>query len=147
MKKLLSISMAVVFVLGLALVPLAKPGFAQSSPPVVVSVPASALNPAVPHDTWSGLEITLKGTAHDPDGDATLGSYKWDFGDGSPVETGIVSDPYAIESRHTYTGNIGDLFVATLTVTDADGETGSAHYLVEIKDGAKLSVQVKRSHR
>jgi hypothetical protein len=38
----------------------------------VICVPASALNPAVPHDTWSGLEITLKGTAHDPDGDGTL---------------------------------------------------------------------------
>ena len=142
MKKLYSIMMALIFVLVLAFTPLATPGFAQSSPPKVVCVPATALNPATPHDTWSGLEITLKGTAHDPDGDNTLGTYTWDFGDGSPVETGAVSDPYAIQARHTYVGNIGDLFVATLTVTDGDGEFGSDHYLVEIKDGAELAVQV-----
>jgi hypothetical protein len=115
---------------------------AGSGPPDVVCVPASALNPMVPHDTWSGLETTLKCTAHDTDGDHTLASYSWDFGDGSPVVSGSVSDPYAIESHHTYTGAIGDLFVATLTVTDSDGESGSDTYLVEIKDGSKLGVQV-----
>jgi len=115
---------------------------AQGSPPDVVCVPASALNPTVPHDTWSGLEITLKGTAHDPDGDGTLATYAWDFGDGSPVETGAVSDPYAIEARHTYVGNIGNLFVATLTVSDDDGNSGSDQYLVKIGDGADLTIRV-----
>ena len=142
MKKLYSISMALVLVLVLAFGALATPGFAQNSPPKVVCVPATALNPATPHDTWSEVEITLKGTAHDPDGDHTLVSYEWDFGDGSPVVTGLVSDPYAIEARHTFVGNIGDLFVATLTVTGEDGETGDDHYLVEIKDGTDLEVQV-----
>ena len=115
---------------------------AGGGPPSVVCVPASALNPIVPHDTWSGLEITLKCTAHDPDGDHTLNTYEWDYGDGSPLTTGTVTDPYAIESRHTYVGSLGDLFVATLTVTDEDGETGRDHYLVEIKDSADLEVQV-----
>jgi len=142
MKKLFSITMALVFVLVLAFGSLATPGFAQSSPPMVVCVPASALNPAIPHDTWSGLEITLKCTAHDPDGDGTLATYEWDFGDGSPVETGAVIDPYAIEVRHTYVGNFGDLFVARLTVTDAISETGSDTYLVQIKDGTDMGVQV-----
>jgi hypothetical protein len=116
--------------------------YAQGSPPQVVCVPASALNPAVPHDTWNGLEITLKGTAHDDDGDGTLATYEWDFGDGSPPETGAVTDPYVIEARHVYAGNIGDIFVARLTVTDTDGQTGSDQYLVEIKDGTDLTVQV-----
>jgi hypothetical protein len=116
--------------------------YAQGSPPQVVCVPATALNPAVPHDTWSGKEITLKGTAHDPDDDGTLATYEWDFGDGSPPETGAVTDPYAIEARHTYAGNIGDIFVATLTVTDTDDQTGTDQYLVQIKDGADLAVQV-----
>jgi hypothetical protein len=142
MNKLFSITMALVFVLVLAFAPSATPGFAQSSPPEVVCVPATALNPTVPHDTWSGLEITLKGTAHDPDGDHTLVAYEWDFGDGSPVDTGTVTDPYAIEARHIYVGNIGDLFVATLTVIDASGETGSDQYLVEIKDSSDLNVRV-----
>jgi len=142
MKKLFSITMALVFVSVLAFGSLATPGFAQSSPPKVVCVPATALNPAIPHDTWSGLEITLKGTAHDPNGDGTLTTYEWDFGDFSPVEKGPVPDPYAIEARHTYEGNVGDLFVATLTVTDDTGDTGNDTYLVKIKDGTDQEVQV-----
>ncbi len=142
MKKLCSITMALVFVLVLAFGSLATPGFAQSSPPMVVCVPATAFNPAIPHDTWSGLEITLKGTAHDPDGDGTLATYEWDFGDGSPIDTGTVTDQYAIEARHTYVGSVGDLFVAKLTVTDNTGDTGSDTYLVQIKDGTVTGVQV-----
>ena len=145
MSKLIRLLMIPMMIVGITGVAISVPGSvvqAAGGPPSVVCVPASALNPAVPHDTWSGLEITLKGTAHDPDGDGTLATYAWDFGDGSPVETGAVADPYAIEARHTYTGNIGDLFVATLTVTDIGSETGSDHYLVQIKDGTKLSVQV-----
>jgi hypothetical protein len=115
---------------------------AQGSPPEVVCVPASALNPAVAHDTWSGRQIALKGTAHDPEGDGTLATYQWDFGDGSPVEAGTVSDPYAIEARHIYVGNIGDLFVATLTVTDEDGNSGSDQYLVKIGDDTALTIRV-----
>jgi hypothetical protein len=108
----------------------------------VVCVPATGLNPTVPHDTWSGLEITLKGTAHDPDGDATLATYEWDFGDGSPVQTGAVTNPYAIEAKHTYVGSIGNLFVATLRVTDTSGDSGSDQYLVQIRDGTDTDVQV-----
>lgn len=145
MSKLIRLLMIPMMIVGITGVAISMPGSvaqAAGGPPSVVCVPASALNPAVPHDTWSGLEITLKGTAHDPDGDDSLHTYTWDFGDGSPAESGTVSDPYAIEARHAYIGNIGDLFVATLTVIDTDGETGSDHFLVEIKDGAKLSVQV-----
>jgi hypothetical protein len=114
---------------------------AAAAQPQVVCVPASALNPAVPHDTWSGLEIGLRGTAHDPDGDATLATYEWDFGDGSPVWTGTVTNPYAIGAWHTYVGSIGDLFIATLTVTDTSGESDMDQYLVEIKDGTDLTVR------
>ena len=115
---------------------------AQGGPPQAVCVPAMALNPAVAHDTWSGKEITLKCTAHDPDGDGTLATYEWNYGDGSPLEAGAVTDSYAIEARHTYVGNVGDIFVAILTVTDTSGQTGTDQYLVEIKDGADLAVQV-----
>jgi hypothetical protein len=145
MNKLCKFFLIIVIVIGVSGVPVIVPSItaqAGGGPPSVVCVPASALNPSVPHDTWSGLEITLKGTAHDPDGDSTLATYEWDFGDGSPVVTGGVSEPYAIEARHTYVGNIGDLFVATLTVTDTSGETGNDQYLVEIKEGAELDVQV-----
>lgn len=145
MNKLIKFFMTIVMIAGLTGGLVAIPGSvaqAGGGPPVVVCVPATGLNPSVPHDTWSELEITLKGTAHDPDGDATLDSYQWDFGDGSPVVSGIVTDPYAIEARHIYVGSIGDLFIATLTVTDFDGETDSDQYLVEIKDGSDLTTQV-----
>ena len=78
------------------------------------------------HLEW--VEITLKGTAHDPDGDATLDTYEWDFGDGSPVVTGTVTDPYAIEARHTYVGNIGDICSSPrLTVTDTSGKPAATN--------------------
>jgi len=145
MKKLSMITIALVIVSVLSTAPLVGLGLtarAQSTSPKVTCVQASPRDPAVPHDTWNGLEITLKGTAHDLDGDATLATYQWNFGDGSPVETGSVTNPYAIQARHTYIGNDGDLFIATLKVTDTSGQTGTDQYLVEIKDGADLAVKV-----
>jgi hypothetical protein len=115
---------------------------AYAAPPRVVCVPWYPQNLAVPHDTWSGKEITLKGTARDPDGDAELATYEWDFGDGSPTVSGGVTNPYVIEAKHTYIGNIGDSFVATLTVTDINGESDFDDYLIEIRDGSVLAVQV-----
>jgi hypothetical protein len=145
MKKQSTITLALIIVVVLTIAPMSGAGsiaYAQGSAPRVICVQATPRNPAVPHDTWSGLEITLKCTAHDVDGDATLVGYEWNFGDGSPVETGSVTNPYVIEARHTYTGNIGDLFIATLKVTDTSGQTNADQYLVQIKDGADLTVEV-----
>jgi len=129
------------FLVGLSVVVATAPP-AQADPPKVVCVPWYPPNLAVSHDAWTGRLITLKGTAHDPDGDSDLATYEWDFGDGSPPDVGVVTDPYVIEAAHTYVGSVGDIFVATLTVTDAGGETGSDNYLVTIRDGSVLSVQV-----
>ena len=99
--------------------------------PVVKTVPWVATNPLIPHDTWSGKSITLKGTSSVAG--ATI-QYTWDFGDGSPVATGTVTNAYAIQAMHAYVGNVGDIFSARLTVEDtATGETGSQIYLVEIR--------------
>ncbi len=113
-----------------------------AAPPNVVCVPWVGDKALIPHEAWSGREITLKGTAHDPDGDHELSTYGWDFGDGSPVVSGSVTNPYVIEAKHTYTGDIGDMFVATLKVTDTNNETGIDQYLIEIKDGLNLKVKV-----
>ena len=105
---------------------------AAAADPVVRTVPWVASNPLIPHDTWSGKEVTLKGTA---DIDGADIEYTWDFGDGSPVATGTVSNRYAIEARHTYTGTPGTVFVARLTVQNtATGETGSKEYFVQIRE-------------
>jgi len=71
---------------------LAQSAFAAA--PVVKTVPWVASNPLIPHDTWSGKSIQLKGTC-DRQG-ASL-SWTWDFGDGSPVAIGTVTNMYAIE--------------------------------------------------
>ena len=97
-----------------ALAFLSAGAFAQSSP-TVTTVPWVAGNRLIPHDTWSGHEITLKGSA-DVQGAGI--EYSWDFGDGSPVVSGTVSDRYVIEARHTYLGDPGDVFSARLTVPD-----------------------------
>ncbi len=45
-----------------------------------------------------------------------ISNYEWDFGDGSPVESGAsLTDP-----THTFTGTGGDTFTVTLTVYDED---------------------------
>ncbi|WP_207173288.1 putative Ig domain-containing protein [Halochromatium glycolicum] len=85
----------------------------------------------IPHDTWDGKEVTLKGTS-DVAGDNI--EYTWDFGDGG-FATGTVTNGYAIEARHAYTGVVGDIFTARLTVQNTDtGEIGSATYFVEIRE-------------
>ena len=58
------------------------PVAAFAIPPVVKTVPWVASTPLIPHDTWSGRSVRLKGTS-DQQG-ATI-QYSWDFGDGSPV--------------------------------------------------------------
>jgi serine protease len=50
-------------------------------------------------------------------GTPSIVSYSWDFGDGSPIETGVTV-------THSYTG--GGAYSATLTVTDSSGATGTA---------------------
>lgn len=112
---------------------------ALAIPPVVKTVPWVATNPLIPHDTWEGKVITLKGTS-----DVQGASYKyiWDFGDGSPVAEGTINNRYAIEARHAYSGLPGTTFTARLTVVNTStAESASRAYYVrlEIKD---LSTEV-----
>jgi len=118
---------------------LALPAVSHAAPPVVKTVPFVPGDPTVPHTTWSGKQITLKGTS-DVAGVAI--QYEWDFGDGSPPATGTVTNEYVIEASHAYTGSSGDIFAARLTVTDlGTSESGSALYFVIIQDQT-LEVEV-----
>lgn len=113
-----------------------------SSVPEVACVPFHGMLLGLPHDAWIGKEIVLKGTAHDPDGDGTLVSYNWDFGDG--YSTGWISgvSPYAIETKHTYSGTMADgttyepgkYFTAWLSVKDSDENIGKDSYFIAIRD-------------
>jgi len=132
-----------------------SPSYASAGvPPEVATVPFHGELLAVPHDAWIGKEIIFKGTAHDPDGDATMVAYKWDFGDG--YSTGWISgvSPYAIEAMHAYTGTMADgtpygpgrYFTAWLYVEDDTGLIGQDSYFVAIRDvsdpDAMLKVEV-----
>jgi len=109
-----------------ALVP--NPG--PAVPPVVKTVPWVASNPLIAHDTWSGKNVTLKGTS-DVDGGPI--EYAWDPGDGSAPYLGVVANRYVIEATHAYTGLPGQTFTATLTVTDTStGLSDSEKYYVRI---------------
>ena len=131
------LALAAVLVWGTAL--LLAPFPVQAAPPVVKTVPWVATNALIPHDTWSGKTVTLKGTC---DQEGANIKYTWDFGDGSPVATGTVINKYVIEATHAYSGSTGTIFTAWLTVQNqSTGETGSQKYYVIIQDKA-LKVEV-----
>lgn len=119
------------------------PGLALAVQPVVKTVPWVATNPLIPHDTWSGKSIRLKGTA---DVQGANFQYSWDFGDGSPVAVGTVTNQYVIEASHAYTGSAGDIFTARVTVEDTNtGETDSQTYFVAIRNqdlGSEVNVAI-----
>lgn len=98
-----------------------------------ICVPWKPSNPSIAHFTYSGAEITLKGIAR---GGAT--NYSWDFGDGSPVVSGAIANPYNLGVKHTYTGAVGKLFIATLTVSNGP-DTDQDQYLVKIYESSDLS--------
>ncbi len=100
--------------------------------PVVKTVPWVDGNPLIPHSTYQGRAVTLKGTC---DRAGSNLQWSWDFGDGSAVATGTVGDPYVIQATHAYSGAVGTVYTARLTVTDTGtGETGSKPYFVQMRD-------------
>jgi len=91
----------------------------------------------LPHPTYDGKEITLKGTVRY---EGTI-NWEWDFGDGaSQTGTATATDdyPYPISAKHTYHGAVGTIYVAKLTVT-AGEETKSDIYLVRIEDETRIT--------
>jgi len=103
---------------------------------VVPWVPSDAL---IPHDTYPSKQITLKGTT---DVQGSNFKWTWDFGDGSPNSTGDVGDPYAVEARHTYTGAVGTVYTARLSVEDkTTGENASKPYYIRMS-AKELPIEV-----
>lgn len=117
-------AVALAFLLGQSTVALAVT-------PVVKTVPWVATNPLIPHDTYPGKSIHLKGTA---DQQGTNFQYSWDFGDGTAPATGTVTNMYVIGATHTYVGAPETIWTARLTVTDTStGDSASKIYLVQMK--------------
>lgn len=101
--------------------------------PVPKTVPWEATNPGIPHDTYAGKSVTLKGTS-DVQGASIQAT--WDFGDGSPVATFVVTNRFVVEATHVYAGAVGTNFTATLTLQDTSPGGGSASktYLLTMRD-------------
>ncbi len=69
------------------------------------------------HNVWSGLSARLKAVVF-TDSPVEGLTYTWNFGGGSPVESGEVTDKGVIEAFHTYVAPTEALFNATVTVHD-----------------------------
>jgi len=111
-------------------------------PPKVITVPWVSGNLTTPHDAIIGSTTTLKGTAHDPDGDQTMLFYKWEFGDGIESDWIELQDPYILEATHIYTGEMADgtpyspgkYFTAYLYVKDQDSLIARDTYFIAIRE-------------
>jgi hypothetical protein len=102
--------------------------------PVAICVPAEPSDPNLPHSTYSGAQIRLKGIAR---GAAT--EYRWDLGDGGSTSWTAISNPYNLEQLHTYTGVVGQMFIATLYVRDGSGNQDSDTYRTQIYESSDLN--------
>ncbi|GAA5145596.1 hypothetical protein GCM10023340_15180 [Nocardioides marinquilinus] len=106
---------------------------------VVVKAPnqAPTASPMVDPTTGPpGLYVHFEARATDPDGDPL--SYRWDFGDGSPVET-------ADHAHHTY-ANPGRYF-ATLEVSDGNGGQLQREFPITVTGGQGPLVTANLSPR
>ena len=99
---------------------------ALADQPVVTAVPGDANNPTVQHPMIIGRPITLKGAVDF----ASIGAnWSWNPGDGSAAITGVVgATHWAVWAEHTYAGNAGDVFIATLTVDNGADPVGTATF-------------------
>ena len=102
--------------------------------PKALCVPWKPADATIPHSTYSGANITLKGIAR---GGAT--QYYWDYGDGSPAMSWTaISNSYNLGVKHTYTGAVGQLFIATLHIRDGGGNTDQDTYPIIIRQSSDL---------
>ncbi len=85
-------------------------------PPVANAAPTAEFTSAV-----SGLGVSVDGSGS-RDGDGTIASYAWDFGDGSTGSGATATHPYATAGTYT----------VRLTVTDDDGAVGTAQRTVTV---------------
>lgn len=93
---------------------------------IVLQMPLSNYRPFPTASGWPDRAVAPVTVQFDSGGSmawlgATITAYRWDFGDCSPAETGP-------GPQHFY--QFPGSYTATLTVTDSNGETGSAYTTV-----------------
>ena len=81
--------------------------------------PPTAAATAAPTNGTAPLQVAFDGSgSRDPDG--SIVSYAWNFGDGSSAN--------GVTATHTYTN--ANTYIATLTVTDNQGATGTNNVVI-----------------
>ncbi len=107
-------------------------GLASSAPDLLADF--GLAGPATPtahiSTQCSGLTCTFDGSGSQG---TALSSYDWDFGDGSPPQSGAVV-------THTYTD--AGSYSASLTVTDGDGQVASASQIVTVAPPSQAALTV-----
>jgi len=99
--------------------------------PDVITVPWVPHDLLVPHETFNGQSIRLKGIVRDADAK----TYQWDFGDGTQSAVLNVTNKFDLSIAHTYPDVLsGTPFVATLKVWDSLGQMGQDNYNVVVKN-------------
>jgi hypothetical protein len=124
-------SVCVLLLLVASLLALSAPDGCAAGDLKVICVPRRPMQPSYPHDAISGVEVLLAGVARSDVSTPT--DFQWTFGDGTTSERVLVDNPLAIETRHVYTGEIGRVFKATLTVRDEAGGVAGDDYYVRIR--------------
>jgi PKD repeat protein len=114
---------------GLSNSTLATVTVATNLAPNVLCVPYRG-NVNLPHPTHNGRAIRLKAVVRD----AGTVSNRWTFGDGSTSTITTAGDKYQIEATHTYTGGVGQIFYASLTVWDSAGLCTTDRYPVVVME-------------
>ena len=109
----------------------------------VVTVPWVPGNPAIPHDTYNGVETTFMAIARGGDGTYT---YEWDFnGDGTYDFSTTTGNRYDLSTKYNYPAQVSDrLFIAKIRVTSG-GETVEKEYRVMVHEPAIRDVRVNRA--
>lgn len=99
------------------------------------AVPFVATTPTAPHPSWSGNQVTLKGSMTSSQLGTDNFTWTWTPGDGTPgcsgtIDTGYnissqFDNPFVLQCAHTYTGAVNSVFTAVLTVTDTNNNNVS----------------------